>query len=223
MNGWIRLHRSIMEHWIFQDAKKLKWWLTILMEVNHADRKILQGSQLIHCKRGESVKSVHTWAKQFNCTPKTVRYFLSLLQKDGMVEILNDSRSTHLKVCNYDIYQSDGNIEDTQLTLDAALMGPQARPINNNIKNEEEGKKRRKIIPPSQGDVISFFLERGYKADVAERAFESYNVSDWVDSKGNKILNWKQKMIQVWMRPENKEQAVCPSFGISGRTAETIK
>jgi nitric oxide reductase large subunit len=29
-------------------------------------------------------------------------------------------------------------------------------------------------------------------------------VANWVDSKGSKIRNWKQKMINVWFKDENK-------------------
>ena len=30
MIGWIRLHRSIKEHWIYNDEKKLKWWIDVV-------------------------------------------------------------------------------------------------------------------------------------------------------------------------------------------------
>ena len=46
-NGWIQLHRTIHKHWIWKDANKLKWWLDILLTVNHVDAKNLIGSQLI--------------------------------------------------------------------------------------------------------------------------------------------------------------------------------
>jgi hypothetical protein len=34
--------------------------------------------------------------------------------------------------------------------------------------------------------------------------YRSYSVADWHDSKNNKILNWKQKAINVWFKDENR-------------------
>ena len=53
-------------------------------------------------------------------------------------------------------------------------------------------------------DVKSFFLEKGYRQDAAERAFEYYNTAQWKDSSGKQVKNWKQKMLAVWMKDENK-------------------
>jgi len=54
MKGWIKIHRRLVNHWLWEDAKKLKWWLTILMEVNFEDSKTIVGNKLLTCKRGES-------------------------------------------------------------------------------------------------------------------------------------------------------------------------
>lgn len=40
MTGWIKLHRQIMEHWIWEDSKRFKWWMEILLLTNHTDKSI---------------------------------------------------------------------------------------------------------------------------------------------------------------------------------------
>ncbi len=79
---------------------------------------------------------------------------------------------------------------------------------------ERKGKERnRKGIgegrfkPPEIIEVINFFSEKGYSEALAKKAFEYYDSATWVDSKGNQVLNWKQKMISVWLKPENKEKS----------------
>jgi len=52
--------------------------------------------------------------------------------------------------------------------------------------------------------VIEYFKTRGYNETGAIRAHEYYSTADWHDSKGNKVVNWKQKMVSVWMRDEYK-------------------
>ena len=71
--------------------------------------------------------------------------------------------------------------------------------------NEDENKKEKERKPfPKIEDVISYFQEKGYTVEAAKKAFEFYDVNQWNDSKGNKVLNWKQKMISVWFTDENK-------------------
>jgi uncharacterized protein YdaU (DUF1376 family) len=64
-------------------------------------------------------------------------------------------------------------------------------------------RKRKSFIPPTLEEVISYFEKNGYKQEVARRAWMGYNEANWHDTKGDPVLNWKQKMINVWFKPEN--------------------
>jgi len=94
--GWIKLHRSIQDHWIWQDPLKLKWWLDIIMEVNHADNKVNLGLKIIECKRGQSVISLSGWAKRWGVSKSMVRNFFNLLENDGMITQENVTKSTRI-------------------------------------------------------------------------------------------------------------------------------
>ena len=113
MEGWIMLHRKITEHWIWNDPIKLKWWLDILLFVNHEDKKVNIGVKLIECKRGQSVMSLQNWAKRWNVSKSAARNFLELLQKDKMINIENISISTRITVCSYDDYQQSAHTSKT--------------------------------------------------------------------------------------------------------------
>lgn len=66
-------------------------------------------------------------------------------------------------------------------------------------------KPKKIFTPPTIEEVIHYFNFKGYKEETAKKAFEYYNEANWKDSTGKKIINWKQKMIGVWFKPENKE------------------
>ena len=51
---------------------------------------------------------------------------------------------------------------------------------------------------------LSATVEKMYNEQTAIKAFSGYDTADWFDFKGNPILNWKQKMINVWFKDENK-------------------
>jgi uncharacterized protein YdaU (DUF1376 family) len=76
----------------------------------------------------------------------------------------------------------------------------------NEIKDLIKSKKRKKkeFSPPSLDEVKKYFKLSGYKEEAATKMFNYYSVANWVDSKGKKILSWKQKAITVWFKEENK-------------------
>lgn len=65
-------------------------------------------------------------------------------------------------------------------------------------------KPDRKFTPPGKIDVADYFESKGYRRDIGEKAFDYYDVAGWVDTQGTKIISWKQKMIAVWFKDENK-------------------
>lgn len=79
--------------------------------------------------------------------------------------------------------------------------------INKHIKTIKTNKKEEeKFIPPTYQEVWEYFYANGYLESAAKKAFEYYNTAKWVDSRGNKVRNWKQKMISVWFKDENKKE-----------------
>lgn len=78
--------------------------------------------------------------------------------------------------------------------------------------NDTVIEKKTAFIPPTLQETINYFVVKGFTKELAARAWESYDVAKWVDSHGNKIKNWKQKMLQVWMREENKGKEAEPTY-----------
>jgi Domain of unknown function (DUF4373) len=96
---------------------------------------------------------------------------------------------------------------------EAGKLGGQAS-VKRRLSNGQALKERKvkeikeniAFVPPDLETVRQYFKENGYSELVAEKAFNGYNVAGWHDTHGKKILNWKQKMINVWFKPENKIQ-----------------
>lgn len=60
--GWVKIHRAIEDHWIWDEPRHLKWWITILLNVNHDHGKVLIGEAFYNTKPGESFISIERWA-----------------------------------------------------------------------------------------------------------------------------------------------------------------
>lgn len=76
---------------------------------------------------------------------------------------------------------------------------------NNNNTNNNIGKSR--FSPPSLDEVKAFFREKGYREDVAIKAYNYYSDGNWHDKTNKPVKNWRLKM-HVWFRDENKIQEV---------------
>lgn len=57
-----------------------------------------------------------------------------------------------------------------------------------------KGKREKQFIPPTLDEIRAYCLERKNNVD-PERFFDYFDASDWVDSEGKKVRNWKQKVI----------------------------
>ncbi|MBS4042355.1 MAG: hypothetical protein KGZ59_00880 [Chitinophagaceae bacterium] len=87
------------------------------------------------------------------------------------------------------------------------LTSPTGNGNGNSIGNGNKNKRaKKKFEPPTEKEVLDYFLDNGYKIEVAKKAFKYYNELNWKDSKGQQINSWKAKMIAVWFKDENKIQ-----------------
>jgi len=144
MEGWIKTHRKIQEHWIYKEHRvfsKFEAWTDILLNVNHCEAKVFIKGTLFTVKRGDSINSLETWSKRWNWTKSKVRRFLELLQSDEMIVIKNEHKTTRLTVCNYDSYQDKRNADETQTkhrrNADETRVKPNKNEKNDNNDNND--------------------------------------------------------------------------------------
>ncbi len=143
MQGWIKIHRILRNHWLYEEKRefsRLEAWLDLLLEVNHADNKFLLGIELVEVKAGQTVTSIRKLCHRWRWSNSKVVHFLNLLQKDGMVQLESDTKKTTITIVNYGFYQSNSNLITTQKSqLDTASQTE--KHTNKNVKNEEKEKK----------------------------------------------------------------------------------
>jgi len=64
--------------------------------------------------------------------------------------------------------------------------------------------KRKIFMPPTLEEVENYVKEKKLSVD-GKHFFEYFNEGNWIDSKGNKVRNWKQKIL-TWDRYSKKEK-----------------
>jgi hypothetical protein len=140
MEGWIKIHRSIINNWIFSDEEKFRAWIIILLTVNYESKKVNIGNLLLTCNRGESLLSLDSWSKLFGkkWNKSKVRRFFDLLQNDSMIVLKNEQKTTRLTVCKYDTYQDMRNANETQVKRKRNASETQTTPTKESKESKED-------------------------------------------------------------------------------------
>lgn len=160
MTGWIKLHRVISNHWIYQNSQYFHWWVDILMEVNHTPSKSVIGSRVIECGIGEKLYSLDTWAQRWKTNKSKVKRFFDLLQSQGMIEVKSETKTTRIKVCNYEGYQCFDSVSETQMIQNRNGSETQLKPIKE-LKNDNNIKLL-SLSEPEEFDPLHFYIAKSF-------------------------------------------------------------
>ena len=101
MNGWIKLHRTLLNWEWYGDIKTCRLFLHILIKSNHEPKK-WQG---ITINRGELVTSYSRLASETGLTVQNVRTSLKNLISTGELTRNTSNKYTLITVNRYEIYQ----------------------------------------------------------------------------------------------------------------------
>lgn len=168
MAGWIKIHRDIATHWIFQDECKFKWWIDLLLMASYEDNKQLVGDRLIEVKRGQMIVSLSFLSKRWGKAKGTILKFLELLESDHMIDRFTDRKVTILTICKYESYQE---VEKQSLTDVVNDCLPMTDRCLTEVKKLEEVKEiyNTPTAHTCEGeqDFINRYRAEGMWADVA--------------------------------------------------------
>jgi hypothetical protein len=195
MSGWIKLDREITSHWIFKDEWKFRNWIDLLTLVNHTEQKVNIKGTVLTCKRGETLCSLDTLARRWNCDKSKVRRFLKLLESDSMIELKSEHITTRLTICKYDTYQGERNADETQMKLKRKASETQVTP------NKNDKKENNNTIPSFQ-EFLAYALEKKPKINQEDLRlkYESWKESNWSTNRNGKlhpITNWKTTLLNT--------------------------
>ena len=208
MNGWIKLHKSIMDHWLWGDPVVIKAWLDLLLSVNYMDKKVLFNGRLITVKKGQIITSIRKLTERWGCTRRKANNIITMFAEDGMIDIKRDKGGTLLTIVNYSIYQdvrdTDSTTESTtQDTTQGTTQSTQHKNIKNykEYKNNREGKSRA-FTAPSIEEISIYCRERNNGVD-PQTFYDFYESKGWFVGK-NKMKDWKAA-VRTWEKREKEK------------------
>lgn len=120
--GWIKVHRTILEHphWLSEPFTRAQAWIDLLLLANHKESRIRKRGIMVIMDRGAVGHDERTLAARWKWSRGKVRRFLQelteekqIIRKISQKTIPNNtSVSACIYILNYDKYQS-GDTEDS--------------------------------------------------------------------------------------------------------------
>jgi hypothetical protein len=150
VDGWVKLHRSIIENWTWSDKpfSKGQAWMDLIIMANHKDNKFPLGNEIVTVERGSLITSELKLMERWGWSKSKVRLFLKQLQNDSMLVKKTDRKKTTLTIVNYGVYQES---ETTEEPLKDHSQTDN-RPLKDTNKNE---KNEKNIIYEQISDLYS--------------------------------------------------------------------
>lgn len=210
--GWIRVHRSLMEHWLHEDKPfgKFGAWVDLLLMANHEARKMSIGGEFTTIERGQLFTSSLSLSERWGWSRGKVERFLKQLENDQMMERKRTPNGQLLTLVNYSVYQdlstTNGHQTDSRRTSNG-----QPTDTNNKLKNVKNEKKD--IYTDQIAQIFDYLNQktgRHYTGrSEAQRKFiiarlkEGYTLEEFKRVIDNKTAAWlNDPERSVYLRPE---------------------
>ena len=158
-NGWIKLHRKILDCFIWQDKPydKARAWIDLLLIAMHHDKKMLIDDEVVMIQRGSFMTSIVKLADRWGWSRNKVVRYLDMLESEHMLNTKRTPKGTLITIVKYDDYQlSDMSCESTNESTnettnetpnestDGATYESADESQNKNIKNNKNVKNDKK-------------------------------------------------------------------------------
>lgn len=161
MEGWIKIHRKLQEHWIWNEKRKFskfEAWIDILLRASHKDTKTMLNGKVVLVNKGNFITSEVKLAEKWNWDRSTVRKFLKILEDEKMIQRSATSKYTSISIENWELYQNREQQKEQQNNNKATTEQQQNNTFKNdkNIKNEKNeknnitSKSKEEYIPASE-------------------------------------------------------------------------
>ena len=205
MEGWIRLHRQLLDSEVFANEKALKIWVWLIIKARFDNGFVPviigKGSMVIELKRGQLLFGRFTAEDALNIDGSTIYKWIQKFKDWGMINIESNSHSTVITICNYDYYNQPilAEITATQQQLDNQVTATrQPNNTNNKDKNDNKEKKEKNIIPEfTEFKNYALLHEKDLDIKSLEHKYNAWRENNWKDGKNQSIKNWKSKLLQT--------------------------
>ena len=146
MEGYIQIHRKILEWEWFDDHNTFRLFMYLLLKANHKQRKY-KGTTI---KAGELVTGLSVLTQQTGLSVQQIRTSIKRLKSTNEITSVSTSQGTKIQVVNYLKYQ----LLTSELTNQQQTNNKRTT-TNNNVNNDNNDNNKKKNIKKIEIPVLS--------------------------------------------------------------------
>lgn len=145
MEGWIKLHRKILENPIVcKDADHLAVWVYLLLHATHEDYPALFKGKKIVLHPGQLITGRLKIAAELSVNESKVKRILSAFKNDQQIDQQASNKNSLITILHWNDYQKSDQQIDQQMTSKCPTDDQQMT-TNKNERIEEQKKKNKNI------------------------------------------------------------------------------
>ena len=195
-NGWIKLHRKIIDSAVFENPKILKLWIWCLCKASHKGYESMVGNQIVALQEGQFIFGRKKASSELKIKESMVYKYIKLLEKLEMINIKSNNKFSIITIEKWAFYQFDNDEEQQQKEQQRNNKGTtkeQQRNTNKNVKNVKNVKEIIYSDVPELNETIIAFIDyrKSIKKPMSDRAITL------LLGKLNKMSNSVQEQIEI--------------------------
>lgn len=149
-NGWIKLHRKVLENPICRKPKYLSIWIHLLLMANHKEAKMMWNGEILSIHEGQFITGRKELSLKTGIPETTIEDILNFLERQQQIRQQKTTKFRLITVINWEKYQ----ISDTKSDNKPTTKRQQADTNKNNNNNKNE--KNNASEPKDSQDIVSF-------------------------------------------------------------------
>ena len=135
MEGWIKIHRKLIDAPWFSKSEYVHLWLYLLLKANHKDQEVFIGNEKVLVKRGQLLTSRNKLSEIVHVQENKIYRILKCFENEHQIEQHKTRKYTVISIVNYDTYQKSEQDNEQQMN-NKRTTDEQQMNTNNNDKND---------------------------------------------------------------------------------------
>lgn len=136
-NGWVKIHRKILEKGFYQKSAYVHLWLHLLLTANHEPKEFMWNGNIILIKEGQMITGRKELSRQTKIPESTIEDILKFLEIQHQIQQQKTTKYRLITIVNWIKHQSNNKKSNNRATTEQ-----QQADTNKNDKNVKNDKKK---------------------------------------------------------------------------------
>ena len=166
MEGWIKLHRKILENPIIcKDSDYLSVWMYLLLNATHKEMPALFKGEKIILKPGQLITGRKSIANKLKISESKIYRIINEYKSEHQIEQQTSNKNSLITILNWNRYQQYEQQNETQMNNKRTATEQQVNTnkndknvINNNLFNFNNNTEN-DFVGFEEGDEVSQYLK----------------------------------------------------------------